>query len=313
MTDITELDESLTLEEIDFVDDTLEAPVLLSEEHEIPRESTEGRDEREEIDYITSLITETFGEENPEVPLREEVLRPIEGTKIEVAASSVDSVSSTESISPVVERPIEESDAVASVGEACEEAVEEGSSSERYVTTGYNMTCDCIFAKDEKVVRTYELIKKHPDSCIVTNKRLIVNGPERVEVAIDRISGVKSTKFTEIQWGKLIIGALFVIICLFTLFFDLSKYVDNAIYCYIFVGVGVLLGIIGILMIISSIHRKFGITILSDAMNDIATFRKGVNFGFSNPTTVCIGNMGKDFQNFLQEFGSIIININSKR
>lgn len=307
MADITELDESLALEEVDFVDDTLESPVLLSDEREIPVEPTEGRDEREEIDFITSLITEHFGDEEPETTLHEELLRPIDSSE---AAPVVDTAT-LEPMPPLEERPREEVRTAAAERSEEEESSSE-SDSERYVTTGYNMTCNCIFAKNEKVVRTYELIKKHPDSCIITNKRLIVNGPERVEVAIDRISGVKSTKFTEINWGKLIIGALFVIICLFTLFFNLNKYVDNPIYCYLFVGVGVLLGIIGVIMIIKSIHLKFGITIFCDAMSDIATFRKGVGFGFSNPTTVCVGKMGKDFQNFLQEFGAIILNINSK-
>lgn len=305
MAEITDIDESLALEELDLVDDSLESPVLLTEElpieeseEEFPLdESTDGRSKSEEIDYITSLITESVSDEP--TPLREELLRPIE-----------------EPTAPSYEEAPVESIETERASERREEAYEEPheeSHDESNVTKGYSMTCNCVLAKNEKVVRTYELIKKRPDSCIITSKRLIVNGPERVEVSIDRVSGVKAVKYTEISWSKLLLGALFVIICIFSLLFDLSKYVLNAILCYLFVGVGVLLGIIGIIMIVKSIHRRFGISILTDSLSDFATFRRGLGANFSIPGTVLIGKMGKDFYNFIQEFGEVIITLNSKR
>lgn len=308
MAEITDIDESLALEELDLVDDSLESPVLLTEElpieessEEFPLdESTDGRSESEEIDYITSLITESSHDEP--TTLREELLRPIEEVTTtpsyeEAPVASVETESVSERREDSSEEPHEEEDA----------------HDDSNVTKGYSMTCNCVLAKNEKVVRTYELIKKRPDSCIITNKRLIVNGPERVEVSIDRVSGVKAVKYTEINWGKLIFGALFVMICIFALLFDLSKYVSNAILCYLFVGVGVIFGIIGIIMIVKSIHRRFGISILTDALSDFATFRRGLGANFSIPSTVLIGKMGKDFYNFIQEFGAVIITLNSKR
>lgn len=303
MAEITDIDESLALEELDLVDDSLESPVLLTEElpidessEEFPlEEATDGRSKSEEIDYITSLITESAHDEP--TTLREELLRPIEEEPTTPSYEDVGTESASETMVDSSEEPHEE----------------EGGHDDSNVTKGYSMTCNCVLAKNEKVVRTYELIKKRPDSCIITNKRLIVNGPERVEVSIDRVSGVKAVKYTEINWGKLIFGAFFVIICIFTLLFDLSKYVSNAILCYLFVGAGALFGIIGIIMIVKSIHRRFGISILTDALSDFATFRRGLGANFSIPSTVLVGKMGKDFYNFIQEFGAVIITLNNKR
>lgn len=335
MDNLIDIDESMELEELDLVDDTLESAVSYENEAldvELEEETVE------ENEYLTALITENT--EAKEDPFKVE---ENDAPSINIAVTELDSPETEDNLEDIpeesevknnidsfveeepqraVDSPVvvnEESNVVNTrrvnfkeADTARESIREEGIFDDNYVSTDFNDACNCVFAKNEKVIRAYELIKKHPDSCIITNKRLIVNGPERVEVAIDKVSGVKSVKYTEIKWFKLLVGGLFLLLCLFSFFFDLNKYVSKPLYSYLFVGGGAILGIIGLIMVIKSIHRKFGITIFTDAMSDIATFRKGLSFTFSTPTTVCVGKRGKDFEPFLQEFGAIILNIRSR-
>ena len=71
-----------------------------------------------------------------------------------------------------------------------------------------------IIARGERVVRTYNCLatKKGDGTICLTNKRLLVNAGERSEVAIEQISGIKFSRYSQFYFLRFIFAFLFLAI-----------------------------------------------------------------------------------------------------
>lgn len=166
-----------------------------------------------------------------------------------------------------------------------------------------------VSAKDEQVVKEYAIIKK--GKAVVTTRRLIIDADYRLDVPIEHVSGISSSSVNELKVGKLIFGALFVIIMAISLLYDFSEMIGDLTWLgYVIVGVGVVFGIIGIILLATCFRRRFAINIYTDSLMPIASLQ---NEAHKKDTalirSVITAKKGKEFDKFTGEFGALLIQL----
>lgn len=166
-----------------------------------------------------------------------------------------------------------------------------------------------VSAKDEQVVKEYAIIKK--GKAVVTTRRLIIDADYRLDVPIEHVSGISSSSVNELKVGKLIFGALFVIIMAISLLCDFSEMIGELEWLgYVIVGVGIVLGIIGIILLATCFRRRFAINIYTDSLMPIASLQ---NEAHKKDTalirSVITAKKGKEFDKFTGEFGALLIQL----
>lgn len=170
-------------------------------------------------------------------------------------------------------------------------------------------------ASEEKVIREYRIVKGS-GRAIVTNERLVLDCDTRIDLPIEKVGGVGSSHKLEVKTAKLIFGFLFVGIFLFTVLFDLKKYIPSnfswAIYTII--GIGSVFGLIGLLMIIFSFKRKFMLNIFGDGLLPIVSMSQNKREAKDSLIgLVVVGRQGKDFACFTGEIGALLLQIKEEQ
>lgn len=169
-----------------------------------------------------------------------------------------------------------------------------------------------VSAKDEQVVKEYNIVKN--GKAIVTSRRLIIDSDYRLDIPIERVGGVSSSSVNELKVGKLIFGAIFVIIMAISLLYDFRSLIedieDKLWIVGVIYGVGIVLGIIGIILLATCFRRRFAINIYTDSLMPIASLQNETHKRDSVLIkSVIYAKKGKEFDKFTGEFGALLIQL----
>lgn len=165
------------------------------------------------------------------------------------------------------------------------------------------------FSKDEKVIREYRIVKGG-GKALVTNKRLVLDCDTRIDLPIEKVGGVASSHYLDVRGVKLIFGLLFLGICAVGIFFAMSSYIHQDWAKYTLFGVGGFLGLMGLLMVLTSFKRKFTMNIFGDGLVPVVAISSKKRFAKeSYQGLVVTGRQGKDFACFTGEIGALLVQI----
>lgn len=172
---------------------------------------------------------------------------------------------------------------------------------------------EVVLSKGEELIKSYRIIKNSGlGTATVTNRRLIIDANTRVEVPIEKVSGVSSSMHNEIKIAKLIFGVIFIGICLGLCLFDFNKVIpENFKWAiYLLMAVGGVFGLIGLLMVCTSFKRKFALSIFTEGLSPIISISSKRRKAEGNLIgSIEIAKRGKDFAKFTGEIGALIIHI----
>lgn len=184
--------------------------------------------------------------------------------------------------------------------------------------TAEDLTCPdsqkgaIVSAKGEEVVKEYNLVKSsNSGKAIVTNRRLIIDSDYRLDMPIEKVSGVSSSSVTNVNVAKIVFGALFIGICLFALLFDFNSLVGERTWLvYLIISVGALFGLIGLILLCTCVKKQIALNIYGDGMVPVLAMSNNGKRAESNLMgTIVVTAKGKDFDKFTGEIGALIIQI----
>ena len=182
-----------------------------------------------------------------------------------------------------------------------------------------------VIAKGETVIRTYHCLDsaKGEGTICLTNKRLLLNADERAELDINRISGIKFSKYTKINFMKLVFALIFFLpgILLFLLPFLVKSGMQSSFIVelaakwktfytvlFLFLGVAFIGG--SLPFILTMVHKTFYFYVYA---TDGVPFFECKNRSFAKReqggmTFKClISNAGSDSEKAARELGALII------
>ena len=165
-------------------------------------------------------------------------------------------------------------------------------------------------AQGENFVKDYNLVNTGRSGlAIFTNKRFILKSTYTIETDIKNVEAFRSCKYTQFKAFKFIFGLIFMGACAaaFVLKFDIPLWAK-----YTIMGVGALLGILGLLMVCTSIKRKFSVSVFTRDLTEIVTCHSSLNKREAqNFVQVIEGVPGKEFAAFTKEAGALLLDIKS--
>lgn len=169
-----------------------------------------------------------------------------------------------------------------------------------------------VSAKGEEVVKEYNLVKSsNSGKAIVTNRRLIIDSDYRLDIPIEKVSGVSSSSVTQVNVAKIIFGALLIGICLFALLFDFNSLIGERQWlAYLIISVGAVLGLVGLILLCTCVKKKIALNIYGENMIPVLAMSNNAKRAEANLMgTIIVTSKGKDFDAFTGEIGALLIQI----
>ncbi len=170
-------------------------------------------------------------------------------------------------------------------------------------------------AEGEEVLSMYRALagKGVGGRVYLTNRRFLMEASLHTELPVDKVAGYSTGRFTHLSVFKLIFGILFLLVCggvaaaftLPNLLGNWSVFEDMSWLRYVFYAVGGLLGLVGLIMVCTSVDSRFMLSIITDGLQQAVSVRSGVGKNDVNIfQPIAYGNKGKDYKLFCREFGA---------
>ena len=183
-----------------------------------------------------------------------------------------------------------------------------------------------VLAKGEHLVRAYSCLNRGDGSVCLTNKRLLINAGERSELEVDKVSGIKFTKYTHFSFVKLFFWILFFGLGVFMILLPFVKSSMNIPFItgkhwkhwffYVFLGCGAASALISLPLLFTMIRRTFYFYIY--AKQDTPFFevksryyakreKKGKVYKY------VLSKAGKDSEKAARELGALLLEVKDGR
>ena len=179
-----------------------------------------------------------------------------------------------------------------------------------------------VLAEGEDVCDSYSFMRG--GKVYLTNRRLLFDTYYRADIPVDKVQGVSAVKSSEIRWGKLIFGALFLVLCAacLVLFFkpDLIPPLVTLLETYdwirwIELGLGILFGIIALALLCKCGRMRFVVNIITDSLEQAVSIRNQGASRSDQYNTVIWAMPGKkrELDRFVRQLGARLIEIKDSR
>lgn len=183
-----------------------------------------------------------------------------------------------------------------------------------------------VLAKGEHLVRAYSCLNRGDGSVCLTNKRLLISAGERSELEVDKVTGIKFTKYTHFSVMKLLFGLLFLGLGVFMILLPFVKSSMNIPFItgkywkhwffYVFLGCGAASALISLPLLLTMIRRTFYFYIY--AKQDTPFFEVKSRYYAKNEKKgrvykYVVSKAGKDSEKAARELGALLLEVKDGR